>query len=259
MHWLYVNILRLQTPQVYYLASPALFSPRLSLQLPPPDMCPKRKRGHSLQALFIPPFLQSSVANRFRSHSETGQIQPVSINSPTAPTTTSAATVSTSTSQDSPQLDPFSQALYSFTSADNVVSLDSSDLLDTDPFANLSSSPRSPTSQDSSLQQNPSAHGTIPASAIPRSPLSPTELRARPLNTAGIKYTSATTPSSPVSGAFHFSSPARPAYTKPVFKPTPSLPSLRALSQGQYIPTYKVTRCSDHPSVLYPSNSSPSS
>lgn len=216
-----------------------------------------RKRRQSLQALFIPPFLQGSVTNRSRSHSEAGQSQPVAIssqpthalNGPTTPTITTP-------SQDSPQLDPFSQALYSFTSTDNVVSVDSpyNDLLDTDPFANLSTPPRSPTNQDKPLPHLPSMHSVLSTPTIPRSPLSPAEHRAHPVPSAGIKYTSATTPSSPVSGAFHFSSsPARPAYTKPVFKPTPSLPSLRALSQGQYIPTRKVSSCSDQPSVPLPS------
>ena len=224
-------------------------------------MCARRKRGRSLQALFIPPFLQSSVTNRFRSHSETGQTQPVTISSPTTPTTTTTSTITTPTSQDSPQLDPFSQALYSFTSTENVVSLDSpyTDLLDADPFADLSTPPCSPTNQDNSLQQNQSVHGAIPTPTTPRSPLSPVELRSHPLHTTGIKYTSATTPSSPVSGAFHLSSPARPAYTKPVFKSTPSLPSLRALSQGQYIPTYKVSQSSDRLSVLLPTSHSSSS
>ena len=240
-NWLYVNFLRLGCPrhlrcfpQVYYLESPPLPSSRFSPELSLPDMVGKRRR--SLQALFIPPFLQSSVTNRSRSHSETGQSQPVTINSPTAPTTTS--------SQVSPHLDPFSQALYSFSSTDNVVSIDSpyNSLLDTDPFANLSTLPRSPTNQDKPLPQLPSLHSVLPTSTIPRSPLSPVEHRAHPLPPASIKYTSATTPSSPVSGAFHISSfPARPAYTKPVFKSTPSLPSLRALSQGQYVPTRKVS------------------
>lgn len=195
------------------------------------------KRRRSLQALFIPPFLQSSATNRSRSHSETGQSLPVTINSPTSPTTTT-------TPQVSPQLDPFSQALYSFTSTDNVVSIDSpyTDLLDTDPFANLSPPPRSPTNQDKPLPQLPPLLSVLPNSSIPRSPLSPAEHRPYLLPPAGIKYTSATTPSSPVSGAFQLSSfSARPAYTKPVFKSTPSLPSLRALSQGQYVPTRKVS------------------
>jgi len=205
-----------------------------------------RKRRQSLQALFIPPFLQSSATNRSRSHSETGQSLPVTINSPTAPTTTFSF-------KHSPQLDPFSQALYSFVSTDNVVPLDPpyGDLLDTDPFANLSTPPCSPTNQDKPLQHS---HSVLSASTIPRSPLSPAELRANPPPSAGIRYTSATTPSSPVSGAFHLSpSPTRPAYTKPVFKSTPSLPSLRALSQGQYIPTRKVSLCPDRlPTTIAP-------
>lgn len=194
----------------------------------------RRGRRQSLQALFIPPFFHSSATNRSRSHSETGHTQLVTINSPRTPTTTS-------TPPAPPQLDPFSQALYSFASTDNVVSLDSpySELLDTDPFANLSTPPRSPTNQD---RPYPSLHALLPTSSTPRSPLSPTEFRVHPLNAAGIKLTSATTPSSPVSDAFHLPSTlARPAYTKPVFKSTPSLPSLRALSQGQYIPTRMVS------------------
>ncbi|KAF9645782.1 hypothetical protein BDM02DRAFT_3172684 [Thelephora ganbajun] len=218
--------------QVFYPQLPLLSSYRSSLELSSPDMVHKRRQ--SLQALFIPPFLLSSATNRSRSHSETGKSQLVAINSPTTPTTT------TTVSQDSPQLDPFSQALYSFATTDNVVSLDSSysDLLDTDPFANLSTPP---TNQDKPLPQPPS-HSVLPASTIPRSPLSPAELRAHPLPTAGIKYASATTPSSPITGALHLPpSPVRPAYTKPVFKSTPSLPSLRSLSQGQYLPTRKVS------------------
>jgi hypothetical protein len=240
--WSHVNVLRLGCrphlccfPQVYYLYSPPLPSSRFSPELPLPDMVGKRRR--SLQAIFIPPFLQTSATNRSRSRSETGQSQPVTINSPTAPTTTI-------TPQVSPQLDPFSQALYSFTSTDNVVSIDSpySDLLDTDPFANLSIPPRSPTNQDKPLPQLPPLHSVLPTPTIPRSPLSPAEHRPHPPPPAGIRFASATTPSSPVSGAFQLSSfPARPAYTKPVFKQTPSLPSLRALSQGQYIPTRKVS------------------
>jgi len=247
--WSYVNVLRLGCPrhlrcfpQVYYLDPSPLPSSRFSPELTLPDMVGKRRQ--SLQALFIPPFLQSSATNRSRSHSETGQSQPpVAINSPTAPTTTTTTTI-TSTPKVSPQLDPFSQALYSFASTDNVVSIDSSynDLLDTDPFANLSTPPRSPTYQDKPLPQLPSLHSVLPTPTIPRSPLSPVEHRPHPPLPAGIKYTSATTPSSPVSDAFHHSSfSARPAYTKPVFKLTPSLPSLRALSQGQYIPTRKVS------------------
>ena len=201
-----------------------------------------RKRRQSLQALFIPPFLQSSATNRSRSHSDTGQSQLVTINSPTTPTTTSAPQPQPQPQpQDSSELDPFSQALYSFTSADNVVSLDSSynDLLDTDPFANLATSPRSPTKQEKPLPHLPSLGAVLPT---PRSPLSPAELRAQPHTTAGIKYTSVTTPSSPVSGPFTLPpSPARPAYTRPVFKSTPSLPTLRSLSQGQYVPTRKVS------------------
>ena len=195
-----------------------------------------RKRRQSLQALFIPPFLQSSATSRSRSHSDTGQSQLVAINSPTTPTTTIV-----SQAQAPPELDPFSQALYSFAATDNVVSLGSSysDLLDTDPFANLSSRPRSPTNQDKPLPQLPSLGSVLPA---PRSPLSPVDLRAHPHTPAGIKYSSVTTPSSPVSGPFHLTpSTARPAYTKPVFKSTPSLPSLRSLSQGQYVPTRKVS------------------
>lgn len=240
--WIYVTVLRLRCPrhlcyflQVHCPHSPLLFSCRSSLEPSLPDMV--RKRGQSLQALFIPPFLQSSATNRSRSHSDTGQTQLVAINTPTTPTTTIA-------SQDSPQLDPFSQALYSFATTDNVVSLGSSfsDLLDTDPFANLSSPPRSPTNQDKPLPQLPSLGSVLPTPTIPRSPLSPAELRVHPHTPAGIKYPSATTPSSPVSGPFHLSSSStRPAYTKPVFKSTPSLPSLRSLSQGQYVPTRKVS------------------
>ena len=218
---------------------PLLLCGHPSLELSLGDM--PRKRRQSLQALFIPPFLQSSATNRSRSHSDTGQSQLIPINSPpTTPTRT------TTISQHSPQLDPFSQALYSFSVTDNVASLESSynDLLDTDPFANLStpsSPPRSPTNQEKPLPQLPSLGSVLSAAAIPRSPLSPAELRAQPHTTTGIKYTSVTTPSSPVSGPFHLStSPVRPAYTRPVFKSTPSLPSLRSLSHGQYIPTRKV-------------------
>ena len=241
--WLFVNFLRLWCPRHPFYFPQVLLSSRLSPEPSLSDMV--RKRRQSLQALFIPPFLQSSATNRSRSHSETGQSLPVTINNPTAPTTTFS-------SQYSPQLDPFSQALYSFVSTDNVVSLDSpyNGLLDTDPFANLGTPPRSPTNQDKPLPQPPSLHAVLPTSTIPRSPLSSAEHCAHPLPSAGTKYTSATTPSSPVSGAFHLSpSPARPAYTKPVFKSTPSLPSLRALSQGQYIPTRKVSRCVDRSST----------
>jgi len=82
--------------------------------------------------------------------------------------------------------------------------------------------------------------------STPSNRCSPAEHHPYPLPPAGIKYTSATTPSSPVSGAFRLSSfSALPAYTKPVFKLTPSLPSLHAPSQGQYIPMCKV--CVDAP------------
>ena len=237
---LYLTLLRLSCffLQVFCPHSSLLLSCSSSLEFPTPDMV--RKRRQSLQALFIPPFLQNSATNRSRSHSDTGQSQLVAINTPTTPTTTTTTTV---VSQHSPQLDPFSQALYSFATTDNVVSLDSSygDLLDTDPFANLSSPPRSPTNQDKPLPQLPSLASVLPTPTIPRSPLSPAELRAHPHTPSGIKYPSATTPSSPVSGPFQLtSSPTRPAYTKPVFKSTPSLPSLRSLSQGQYLPTRKV-------------------
>lgn len=227
--------------------SPLLPSCALPLQPCFQDM--GRKRRQSLQALFIPPFLQSSATNRSRSHSDTGQSQFVTINSPTTPTTPTATTTSTtvvSQARYSPELDPFSQALYSFATTDNVVSVDSSygDLLDTDPFANLSTPPpRSPTNQEKPLPQLPSLRSALSASSIPRSPLSPAEFRARPHTATGIKYTSATTPSSPVSGPFHLpTSPARPAYTRPVFKYTPSLPSLRSLSQGHYVPTRKIRK-----------------
>jgi hypothetical protein len=249
--WLYVNALRLNNPQhlPYFLQgfcphSPLLLSYSSFPVLSPKDMA--RKRRQSLQALFIPPFLQSSATNRSRSHSDTGQSQLFPINSPTTPTTTTT-TITVSQRQHSPQVDPFSQALYSFATTDNVVSLDSAfsfnDLLDTDPFANLSTPPpRSPTDQAKPLPQLPSLGGVLPTSTLPRSPLSPAELRAHPHTATGIKYTSATTPSSPVSGPFHLpTSPVRPAYTRPVFKSTPSLPSLRSLSQGQYVPTRKVS------------------
>jgi hypothetical protein len=166
-----------------------------------------RKR-RSLTTLLIPAFLQPStsselspVITRLRAQSDT-----------TPP----------------PAVDPFSEALASFTALETQ----QSKLLDDDPFANL----LNPGVYSGGAQSDPFR---VPEPLPPTSPKR-LERALSPLRTShSLDKTSASSPPSPRSR------PAppllsRPAYTKPAFKSTPSLPSLRDLAQGELVPTRKV-------------------
>lgn len=178
-----------------------------------------RKR-RSLTNLLIPTFLQNTTAS--------GSTSPMfRLRSKSLATQTGAA----------PAADPFSDALASFIpfSDQNL----SDNLVDDDPFANLSN-PRANASAhtfsaptnllDTTGQALPSKRDN-PQSALRNSPSSPDFEHTRQ------PYT---TPPSPNFKKFMSSGLSRPAYTKPAFKSTPSLPSLRVLAQGEVIPTKKV-------------------
>ncbi|CAL1712463.1 unnamed protein product [Somion occarium] len=236
------------------------------------------KNRRSLQPLFVPPFLRpSSPANaspsqttRQRSHSAAPS--PLALN------------VTDSSHLDIPPAIPIASDDKSTRNTSSSIPLVTPrnspppDLLDDDPFANLSpgpsvitflasdatphgrsrsaSLPRLRTSLDAGREVHPVA------SPSPRSPLAQSALLyadgTRSLSRAtGTLFTGAenslpsTPPSTPRLGVRQSGGSAlwsaaqdrvKPAYTRPAFRPRPSLPSLRTLAQAQVVVAPKVRR-----------------
>ena len=211
------------------------------------------KKRRSLQSILIPPFFYST------SSTET------SPNHTTRLRSNSAAAATTHSPIPSPiPINP-SQPSPSHSAHTSPRNSPPSDLLDDDPFANLTPGPSLITdsshnrarSQSLALPRLSTSSGPSsepPAVPTPRSPLSQNALPVIPSLASVLAENASSfqadvippappsTPPVPETHSRSFRGPwipgqgqLRPAYTRPAFKPRPSLPSLRSLTEGQVV------------------------
>ncbi|TCD64509.1 hypothetical protein EIP91_004005 [Steccherinum ochraceum] len=207
------------------------------------------KNRRSLQSILIPPFLQSNSSN------DSSPTQSTRIRSLSA----AASTTSFSIPPAIPLAIPPSPApLFPTTPPRNSPP---SDLLDDDPFADLTAGPsvvsvapsRSRTdslSRASSVLDTPAPHPPTPRSPLSQSSFGESDYAFYPSFDASssseiLANPPTTPPPTPVLRSKSVGSPkrpwssghgqARPAYTRPAFKPRPSLPSLSTLAKAQVV------------------------
>ena len=230
------------------------------------------KKRRSLTSILVPSFLPQASAS-------TSSLSPVPPSASRARSNSSVTTTSTNEAaaieNSADWISFYSGAPSPLSSVGPVTPSRNSpppDLLDEDPFANLSPSP--------SLR---ASHATSPVRTVfdvfgenvqrlPEPPLSPLaqsalgqEVGARSLRNArsvsSLRNSPSTPPPSPIEPTrpraarrTKSSGPpqVRPAYTRPAFAPRPSLPSLNTLASTTTIPVPKVSQSAIHPAVSQP-------
>ncbi|TBU62210.1 hypothetical protein BD310DRAFT_84766 [Dichomitus squalens] len=220
------------------------------------------KKRRSLTAILVPSFLPQAAAS-------TSALSPLP---PSATRARSNSSVTTTTSADFTAIENsadwisfYSGASSPLTSVGPVTPSRNSpppDLLDEDPFANLSPSPSVRASHASSPVRSVFDVFGENAQRMPEPPPSPLaqsaleqEVGARSLRNArsvsSFRHAPSTPPRSPIEPTrpraarrTKSSGPpqVRPAYTRPAFAPRPSLPSLNTLASTTTIPVPKVSQ-----------------